>query len=956
MRHVLLLGLITLGVACGDPTDPAAEDAPRDEAMPGPVAPACGDEDALPARATRDGGSLRVVCDGPAGELAVSALAEGIVRIRYGRGAGGSIVPIDRPPPEEPLRAGSRAGRAVVCTRAIEMEIVPGTCAIVAKDVATGTIVLEDGEQGGFFRDGDLVGVTRALAPGEHLYGLGLHTASSAARGLDVRGSIVELYNTDAYDADAGGFRSDASPLYESIPFYSGLRGKAAYGVFTDNTHRMRFDAGATEKDRLRVTAWGGTIDQYLVPGPHLRDVVRRYTRLTGTTPLPPPWALGFHQSRWEGPCDGAPADRPFCSAAQIAAVAQRLRDEKIPADGIFLDIQHMDGLRTFTFDPALFPNPEDLIAELASRGFAVHTIVDPGIKIDPAYSVYATGLSGDHFLKNADGSVFEGEVWPGPSVFPDFSAKKTRAWWSDLVAAHAARGVRGMWIDMNEPASFGEGKTVPDATPADGDDAATTMAEVHNAYAWFEAKATREGMVKARPNERPFVLSRAAFAGQQKYSAVWTGDAPSTWTTLGMTLAQLLHLGLSGMTFAGSDVGGYSGGPESTADLFSRWMALGAVSPFFRAHAEKNARRQEPWAFGEPVLDATRSLVSLRYELLPCLYSAFEEASRTGAPVLRPLVFEFQEDERAQTIADEAMLGPWLLVAPILEPGATSRAVYLPANTPGERWYDLRSGAVYEGGKTITISTAPEPLPRDALPIFAREGAIVPRTTVQDRVFADPAAPLVIDVFPGKGTTTTTLYEDDGTPSPAFSRVMLTAERTATGTRVTASSREGSFVPKHASIRIRVARVDHPVSEARLDGAPATFTWDENDRAAVVTVPSGGPFVLDLTHDPALEADADVAIPITIHLPPGTPSGDVIHVATSTNGWTHVPVARSGDVATGKISAPRGGFVFFKVTRGGWATVEKGSGCIEIENRHAFGTGRDRVEVFVRAWADHCS
>lgn len=932
-------------------------------------APSCGERSELPPGAARDAdGALVIACDGDASALVIAALDDGIVRLRYGAGSGGSLVPVDRPPASTPLAVGRVGADAAACVGDLVLTVSPRACRLRVVDRA-GRVVLEDGAGGGFYRrreafDGverDVLGVSRALGDGERIYGLGQHTRSATS--LDLRSTVVDLYNTDAYDDGAKGYRPDAPRLYQSHPVYLGLRGGVAYGVFTDNTHRMRFDVGRRDASRIEASATGGAIDQYLLPGPSFRDVLRRYTRVTGRAPLPAPWSIGMHLSRWEGPCEVA-NDRPFCSAPQVVELARRLRDLRIPADGVFLDIQHMDGYRSFTFDPSRFADPAELTRQLAELGVHASIIVDPGIKVDPAYRVYSDGLAGGHFLRSPDGSVYIGEVWPGPATFPDFSAKKTRAWWSDQVAGAARRGVRGAWIDMNEPSNFVAGGTAPDALLADGDGRATTMAELHNAYAWFEAKATREGLAAAAPTERPFVLSRAAFAGQQRYSAVWTGDAPSTWATLAGTLPMLLQLGMSGMTFAGSDVGGYSGREESTAELYARWMALGSISPFFRVHAEKDARRQEPWSFGPDVEDATRSLAGLRYELYPYLYSTFREASETGAPVLRPLVFEFQDDPRTHTTVDAAMLGPSLLVAPILTKGAASRRVYLPAG----RWFELASGAAYTGGAEVEITSAPEPLPSDALPVFAREGAIVPRVAPTDRIGTGlRKGDLLVDVFPGPARSSFALYEDDGAAAPKAALRTFTAEPTATGARISATAREGALPPTGKAIVLRLRRADRGLGDASLDGAALPrasaaslvapgVAYDDADRAVVVAVPDApGAFSIDVTYDRALDADGTVTVPIRVTVPAGTPTTTPIHVAASSAGWTHAPLARTGDVAEGTIRAPRGAFVFFKITRGGWSTVEKGAGCAEVANRHALASTRPRIEARVTTWADQC-
>ncbi len=416
VRLVLGLGLLATAYACADvaespqgpsPLPSATATSPVSPPPIPPPLPRCGEAEELPKLARRDEGTLVLSCEGAIDELAVTPLADGLVRLRYGKSAAGSIVPVERAAATEPLRLGRRGESAVLCTREIEMALVPGTCRIVVKDVATGAVIVDDGPQGGFYRgrarvagestERDVIGISRSSPPNERFYGLGLHTRSKAT--LDLRGKVVDLYNTDAYDTAAGGFAPDATSLYESIPFYIGLRAKTAYGVFTDNTHRMRFDLGSTVANEVRTMAFGGTMDQVLVVGPSIRDVVRRYTNLTGRMSAPPTWTLGFHQSRWEGPCEGSPAERPFCSAAQIKGLVGTFRDRKIPLDAVFLDIQHMRGLRTFTFDPDRFPNPAGFVSELEALGVQTQIIVDPGLKIDPAWDIYTAGLSGGHYL-----------------------------------------------------------------------------------------------------------------------------------------------------------------------------------------------------------------------------------------------------------------------------------------------------------------------------------------------------------------------------------------------------------------------------------------------------------------------------------------------------------------------------------------------------------------------------
>jgi alpha-glucosidase len=988
----------------GSSTDAGGETPPDG----GSASPPCSGE---PPR-----GTLERLADGSvavrvgAAPLVITGFADGIVRLAYGppRVRASYAVTASALASKVPLRVGVRDGRAVVCTEGearLVVAIDPANGRLRVEDAA-GDVLLDDGPSGGFFRDEarreahrgpeSVHGVDRLLAPSERIFGLGLRTGEA----LDRRGRVLEMWNTDAYDASATGFRPDEDPLYQSIPFYIGLRRGVAHGVFTDVTARLRFDVGATSPARHRILAFDNEpFEQYVLAGPKMADVVRRYTTLTGTMPLPPKWSIGFHLSRWEGDCAARPVTRPFCSAPQIVELARTLRAKGFPADGVFLDIQHMDGFRTFTFDSTLFPDPASLVRELASFGLKTSIIVDPGIKVDPGYRVYDEGIAGDFFLRDGD-AVYEGDVWPGRSVFPDFSAPRVRAWWASWVAESVRTGIRGAWIDMNEPSVFGV-KTVPDRVRAHGDGVPATMAEMHNVYALSEAKATFDGMRAGAPEARPFVLSRAAYAGQQRYSAVWTGDAPSTWSALRATLPQLVSLGVSGLTFAGSDVGGYSGRDDASAELYARWMAIGSLSPFFRVHAEKDARRQEPWAFGPEVEAACRAFVERRYALLPYLYSLFDEARRQGTPILRPLVHEFQHDDAAHGISDQAMLGPAILVAPIVERGATVRSIYLPrlAGMPGgpsgiaptndardaddEGWLEWNSGASYASGRRVELGASGEVLPYDALPMFVPHGAIVVHTAPALHTGASQRGPLLVDVVPSRRESAFVLYEDEGDgygdASGRFARTRIETQKTERGAVVRLVSRTGSYAVPGRPLIVRVRPIDAPPTRVvvggrvvpsaasfgggAVDGAGEAFVFDENDRSVVVRTGDAAPLAIELEY-PAPRRVADtVRVTFRVRVPPGTDRSRPPHIASGAWGWAHRPLSfrDEPDVATGSFDWPRGQYAAFKVTRGDWATVEKAlesaegnPRCVERANRVAFGRSHD-VELTVAAWADRC-
>ncbi|MCC6995160.1 MAG: alpha-glucosidase [Deltaproteobacteria bacterium] len=880
---------------------------------------------------------LRAACDGVSVEVAV--FADGVARLRY-LPAGATA--LQRPwsvvqslAAATELRSGGDrdSSGATLCTPELAVHL-DARCHVIVSDAAGRTLV-DDGADGGWSRSADVTTLARRAPPGVHYYGFGERNGA-----LDRRGRRLTFWNTDAYDSSQGGYRPDQDPLYQSIPFYLALDGAVAHGVFTDVTHRLEIDVAAARADRIDVsTRADGTIDQYVFAGPSLAEVVRRYTALTGRTPQPPRWALGFHQSRWG-----------YGSAAEFEAIAAELRRRELPADGLWLDIQHLDGYRTFTFDPQNFPAPEAMLARLAAQGFHTTVIVDPGIKVDPDWPVYQDGVAGRHFLETAAGAPFVGTAWPGASVFPDFTRPETRTFWGQHIGALVRRGVAGIWLDVNEPTTFpegGGGTSIPDDVIARGD-AQTTMAEVHNIYANLEAEATVAALRQAAPGQRPFVLTRAGYAGIQRHAAVWTGDAPSTFATLANQLPMLLGMGLSGVPFVGSDVGGYSG--HASPELYARWMALGTVSPFFRAHVTSGVPGQEPWQFGPEVEDISRALTRQRYRLLPYLESLLADAASTGAPPLRPMLWEFQADARFVNTGDQAMLGPSLLLAPVVDAAATSRSVVLPAG----RWFDYQSDAVYDGPATLTL-----PVTLAALPMLVRAGAVLPTRPFAATTTATAAGPLSWQIYPvAAGTSVMSdLAEDagDGALTPARRRITVT--RLGDRTRITVEALGGEYAPPARMLQLRLHRVDHAPTAALLDGVPISFSHDARDLSVEVEVADRPTFTVEVVGDDSLLAPAPpVAMEVRIELPAGTPMTTPVTLASDAWGWTHMPLVRSSaTLATGTVSIPRGTWFHYKVTRGDWATVEKGAGCVEMTNRYRLAASSTVISDTVATWRDIC-
>jgi alpha-glucosidase len=569
--------------------------------------------------------------------------------------------------------------------------------------------------------------------PDERFYGCGEKTGQ-----LNKRGEQFSNWNTDN---PSHTFLN--GELYVSIPFLiSSAGGARCYGLFFDNCHRTTFNLGrTTDETHYWLEADAGELDYYFIAGGSLQDIVRRYTDLTGRMTLPPRWALGYQQCRWS-----------YLSADEVLEVAGEFRKRKIPADVMYCDIDYMDGYRVFTWNPKTFPQPKELTAKLQKLGFQLVTIIDPGVKNDDQYAVCREGKEQGMFVKTTEGKWFTGNVWPGECVFPDFTSARVRQWWGKWQQTLLETGVAGFWNDMNEPAVWIDKLgTMPGDVRHEFEGQWVPHARAHNVYGLTMARASFEGYRAARPDTRPFIITRSAYAGVQRYAMVWTGDNHSTWEEFALSIRQCLNLSLSGVAFCGPDVGGFSW--DCHGELFARWVQAGAFFPFFRNHTAHHTRRQEPWTFGPEVEAIARKYITLRYTLLPYLYNLFYEASQTGAPILRPLFWEFPADAAGYAIDDQFLLGPSLLVAPILRHGQRQRAVYLPA---GAEWYDFWTKAKQAGGQYVTVAA-----PLDKLPIFVRAGTILPQTAPIQHT-GEPVEELMLDVYPG-AKTTGYLYEDDG-------------------------------------------------------------------------------------------------------------------------------------------------------------------------------------------------
>ncbi|MEJ5352046.1 MAG: glycoside hydrolase family 31 protein [Melioribacteraceae bacterium] len=613
-------------------------------------------------------------------------------------------------------------------TKELIVKIKKNPCRISIYDLQN-NLINADEESFGVAFDNDEVRCFKKLFNDEKFYGLG-----EKSDGLLRNGKQYTLWNTDfpAYSS-----RSDE--LYQSIPFFIGIRNYKAYGIFFDNSYKSYFNFGASNNRFYWFGAEGGEMDYYFIYGPEVKRVISDYTKLTGKINLPPLWALGFQQSRYS-----------YYPESLVRTIASTFREREIPCDVIYLDIHYMDGYRVFTWNKERFPNPEQLLNDLKNIGFKVVTIIDPGVKADTNYFMAREGIKNDLFAKYPDGKLYEGEVWPSWSYFPDFTKEATRNWWAQKVGNFINQGVEGIWNDMNEPAVWGQ--HFPDIVMFDDNGHKANHKKIHNVYGLSMAKATYEGLRKYS-NKRHFILTRAGYAGIQKYAAVWTGDNVANDEHLYLACTMSLNMGLSGVPFIGSDVGGFIGEPSDR--LIIRWFQLGAFTPFFRAHSSVDTRFREPYTFGDFVEPDIKRAIQLRYKMLPFWYNEFYNSAQTGLPIMRAMFVNYQYDENCYSHESQYqfMIGDNLLVAPVLNSFDNFKKLYLPEG----KWYDINENKIVDGSKWIIKET-----PINQIPIFLRAGGIIPMQKVLNYVGEEKIDTLEFLVFPS-AYSEYTFYEDDG-------------------------------------------------------------------------------------------------------------------------------------------------------------------------------------------------
>lgn len=758
--------------------------------------------------------------------LRVTALDPSVVRFRY--------APNGKFGPDESFAvvqdAGFKAPATKLTDKGPEVVLQTGELSVVVSKSslavtiydAAGRLILKDRSDIPFVYTPEGFQTWKYMPEDEHYYGLGDKAVSE-----DRKGHGFSMWNTDAVM-----WEESTDPLYKSIPFFMGVRGGKAYGIFFDNTYRTNFQFGKFLPDYYSFGAPGGELNYYFINGPQPKQVIGHYVDLTGHTPLAPLFTLGYQQCRWSYPTE-----------ARVREVTSQFRKLQIPADVIYLDIDYQEKYKPFTVDRKAFPTMEQLVKDLGNTGWKMVFITDLHIAAVPGYKPFDDGEKNGYFVKNPDGTTFIGPVWPGPSAFPDFTRAEVRKWWGSLYADFVKMGVRGFWNDMNEPSVFKRAdKTMPLDVVSSVEGRKTDEREIHNVFGLENVRATYEGLLTLKPDLRPFVLTRAAYSGAQRYAATWTGDNQASWNHYRLTLPSLTGLGISGYPFVGADVGGFSGSP--TPELLTRWTALGTFQPIDRNHAAKGTRDREPWVDGPEHLAIRKRYIEERYRLLPYIYAGMEEASRTGMPMMRPMFVDFPDDVRfyAQQADEQYMFGDALLIAPPTKNFYAGYDTMLPKGI----WYDYWTGKPVEtkdtaGGDEIGIVAHFNPK-LDELPVLVRAGSIIPRQPLVQNTDETPQGPLEVRVYPD-ATCSGNLYADDGSSfgykRGEYFRAGVSCEESAAGLHLKIAAAEGKYTPWWKSYAVVFYAQAAAPGAVTVNGQKASnVKYDANAKTLSVEVP----------------------------------------------------------------------------------------------------------------------
>jgi alpha-glucosidase len=697
-------------------------------------------------------------------------------------------------PEEVRFSVNDDAEQLILSTASIKVKISKASMLVSITDL-NDQVLNEDDAGLGIQRNGEQVSCYKKLQEGERFLGLGEKNGP-----LDKRGRGYVNWNTDVY-----GYTPDTDPLYCTIPFYMGIHHQKMYGIYFDNSYRTQFNFGASNDRFASFTADSGEMKYYFIGGNSVKEIIKSYTYLTGRTPLPPLWSIGYQQCRYS-----------YYPDREVLRIAENFRERDLPGDAIVLDIHYMDAYKIFTWDKKNFPDPKGLIEKLKKLGFHVVLMCDPGIKVEEGYEPYDSGKKEEVFIKYPDGTNYTGQVWPGWCHFPDFTKPEARAWWAEHFKDYVALGADGFWNDMNEIATWGN--MLPDLMEFDFDGRKSTTREGRNLYGMMMARSTYEGTKKLM-NKRPFTLTRSGFAGVQRYAAVWTGDNVAYDAHMMTGVRLVNNMGLSGLAFTGYDIGGFVG--NSDEKLFARWMCLGAFAPFFRGHTMINTRASEPWSYGEKVEEISRNYMKLRYRLMPYLYSLFFDAAKTGMPISRSLAIDYTFDEKIYNhhYQDQYLFGPSIMVAPV-ESKLELVKVYLPDGN----WYELFNDKPHSGNQEMVADC-----PIDHLPIYVRGSSIIPMKEKAGQTTNDFGDTLEIHLYKGDRYNDFTLYEDDGISFAhekgvfAKRKISYTPEKN----EMTIDEQEGSHLSPYKKVNIYFHGFQN-LTRASVNGSSQGTQWKE--------------------------------------------------------------------------------------------------------------------------------
>ncbi len=698
-------------------------------------------------------------------------------------------------------------------------------------------LLMEDFQERGFVADSIEISSFKTLKPGERIYGLGEKNGL-----LDRVGSRFKMWNSDKPC-----YATNEDPLYKSIPFFMSSSG---YGIFFDNTYKTEYDFGVESGNYYSFSSPGGEMEYYFIYGPTYKQMISRYMELTGKPIMPPAWALGFAQ------CRGL-----LTSEHLTREIAKGYRDRQIPCDIIYQDIGWTQYLQDFEWRNGNYDDPEKMLSDLETEGFKVIVSQDPVIS-QANKSQWQEADSLGYFVTDIRTGKTYDMPWPwgGNCGVVDFTNPKVAYWWGDYQQKVLDDGVRGFWTDMGEPAWSNE----ESFDRLNMKHHLGMHNEIHNVYGLTWDKVVSEQFEKHNPNTRIFQMTRAAFAGMQRYTFGWSGDSgngndvTNGWKQMEAQLPMALSAGMCGIPFWTTDISGYCGeitDYEAMSELYVRWLQFGAFNPLSRIHHEGN-NAVEPWLFGEDTERIVKETIELKYRLFPYIYSYAREAHDTGLPLMRALILEFPDDPEVANLDSEFMFGQKLLVAPVLEEGAAFKKVYLPE---GE-WIDFNDPQnTFTGNQWMDY-----PVELETIPMFVKEGAIIPQMPVMQFIGQRIDYPLLISVFPAgiNKKASFNVYEDDGETnnykSDVFVKRKIQCLTKRTGLEINYKEAvSNGFVAQNRNLVYQVHMAKKPAS-VLLSGKKlktfrlkktenilsdtiekAEWNWDEESQTCVIRIPS---------------------------------------------------------------------------------------------------------------------